>query len=254
MRKFGATVEYESLNRISACFDEVERGRVDLALVPVENSIGGGIVDTLDEFARRQVAVCGEVNLGVHHQLLGQGPLKRVTKVYSKPEAFAQCQRWLTETGLSGKTQPVASTSKAAELAAAEPDTAAIGSRLAGEIHGLTVLAERIEDDADNVTRFLVIAKAPAKPTGDDKTAVYFRAADRPGALVSVLDTLRQADINMTFIQSRPSRRERFDYAFFIDLAGHAESPDVASVLEECRAHCTDLKVLGSFPRASEVL
>ncbi len=253
-RKFGSTVEYEALEHISACFDEIERGRVDLGVVPVENSVGGGIVDTLDAFTAREVAICAEINLGVHHHLLGNGPFDGVETVCSKPEAFVQCRKWLTETGLTNKTQPVASTSKAAEMAAGDPTIAAIGSKLAGDIFGLSVLADRIEDDPNNVTRFLVIGRESARPTGDDKTAIYFNASDRPGALVEVLDAFRRAGVNMTFIQSRPSRLRRFDYAFFADLVGHADSEDVGAAITEARAHCLDLKVLGTFPRAVEVV
>lgn len=253
-RKFGASVDYEALGHIGACFDEIERDRVDLALVPVENSLGGGIVDTLNAFIGRAVHVCGEINLAVHHHLLGHGPLDRVERVYSKPEAFGQCQKWLTETGLIAKTQAVSSTSKAAEMAAEEPASAAIGSRLAGDLFGLRVVADRVEDDPNNVTRFVVIGKKAAKPTGDDKTAIYFHAADRPGSLVETLDAFRKGGINMSFIQSRPSRVRRFDYAFFVDLAGHVEDGPVATAIDDARTHCADLKVLGSFPRADEVV
>ncbi len=254
VRKFGSSVEYEALGHIAACFDEIERGRVDLALVPVENSLGGGIVDTLDAFVGREVVVCAEINLAVHHYLLGSGPLERVERIHSKPEVFSQCQRWLTETGLLSKTLPVASTSAAAKMAVGEPRFAAIGSRLAGDIYGLNVLADRIEDEPNNTTRFLVLGTEEAKPTGDDKTALYFSAADRPGALVTVLDTFRQAGINMTFIQSRPSRARPFDYAFFVDVVGHVASPELGGAIEKARPQCTNLRVLGSFPRATEVL
>ncbi|MEE9296838.1 MAG: prephenate dehydratase [Phycisphaerae bacterium] len=253
-RKFGASVEYESLGHISACFDEIERGRVDLAIVPVENSLGGGVADTLDAFVSREVKICAELNLAVHHYLLGTGPLEAVEKVYSKPEVFAQCQSWLMETGFVSKTLSVASTSKAAEMASLDPSSAAIAGKLAGRIFRLSELADRIEDDPNNVTRFLVLGKESAKPTGDDKTAVYFNAADRPGALVEVLDTFRRAGINMSFIQSRPSRTRRFDYAFFVDLSGHADDDTVASAIEDARLHCTNLKVLGSFPRSTELV
>ncbi len=254
MRKFGASVEYEALEHIAACFDEIERGRADLALVPVENSVGGGIVDTLDAFMEREVTVCGEVNLAVRHFLLSIGTMDEIECIYSKPEVFAQCRRWLTQTGLTRKTQAVASTSKAAEMAASDPTSAAIASNLAADIYGLNILADRIEDDPNNVTRFLVISKTMSKPTGDDKTALYFLAADKPGALADVLDVFRKACVNMTFIQSRPSRSRRFDYAFFIDLVGHVETAEVSAAIAEARSHCAELKVLGSFSRASSVV
>ncbi len=253
-RKFGSSVEFEALGHIGAVFDEIERGRVDLALVPVENSVGGGIVDTLDAFLNSEVRVCAEINLAVHHHLLGRSPIDKITQVFSKPEVFGQCQRWLVETGLMAKTIAVASTSEGARAAADQPNTAAIGSTLAGEIFGLKVLADRIEDDPNNVTRFLVLGKMPAKPTGDDKTAVYFNAADRPGTLVQVLDAFRECGVNMTFIQSRPSRVKSFDYAFFVDLEGHVDTAEVSAAIDKARAHCTRLKILGSFPRARDVV
>ena len=147
----------------------------------------------------------------------------------------------------------MASTSKAAQMAATEPHTAAIGSTLAGEIYHLSVLADRIEDDPNNVTRFLVIGEEPAKPTGDDKTFIYFNASDKPGALVEVLDAFRQAGVNMTFIQSRPSRARRFDYVFFAELAGHPDSANVSTAIAEAKKHCNSLRLLGSFPRATGV-
>lgn len=265
-RKFGASVEYQPVNNVRALFDEIERDHVDLALAPVENSTAGGVTDTLDAFVRSEVSICAEIVLAVHQNLLGTGSLESIQVIYSKPEAFAQCQRWLTETGLNNRTIPTASTSKAAELAAGEPHAAAIGSRLAAELFHLAVLADRIEDDPNNVTRFLVLSKKPSGPTGDDKTSVYFNAHDRPGALVQVLDAFGKQGINMTFIQSRPRdvgwvathllgqvARDP-PYAFFIDLAGHVETPEIASALEAARTHCSELKVLGSFPRAREIL
>ncbi len=253
-RKFGSTVEYEALQSITAVFDEVERGRVDLGLVPVENTTGGGVADTLDALVDRQVIVCGELNLGVHLHLLGNGPLGKIERVYSKVEAFAQCRQWLTETGLIDKSQAVTSTSKAAELASQESASAAIGSELAGEIYGLDRLADGIEDNPNNVTRFLVLSRTVAKPTGDDKTAVYFHAADRPGALVEVLAMFRQLGINMTFIQSRPARGKGFEYAFFVDVEGHRESKKLSEALEHAKQFCSNLKVLGSYPCVREVL
>ncbi len=253
-RKFGSTVEYEALQSITAVFDEVERKRADLGLVPIENTTGGGVTDTLDALVDRQVIVCGELNLGVHLHLLGKGSIDQVETVYSKPEAFAQCRAWLTETGLIDKMQGVASTSKAAEMAATDPTAAGIGSELAGDIYGLHRLADSIEDNPNNITRFLVLGQTPAKPTGDDKTALYFHAADRPGALVEVLGMFRQLKINMTFIQSRPARRKGFEYAFFVDVEGHRDHGHLPDALEHVVQFCNNLKILGSFPHAREVL
>jgi chorismate mutase / prephenate dehydratase len=253
-KKFGASVEYEALGHIGAVFEEVERSRVELGLVPIENSIGGGVAETLDALIERDVTVCGEVNLAVHLHLLGCGPVDEIEVVHSKPEAFAQCSRWLTERGLIRLVQQAPSTSKAAEFARDNPKSAAIGSRLAAEVYGIDVLADSIEDSPNNVTRFLVLSKTPAKPTSDDKTAIYFHAADRPGALVQVLEAFRSRGVNMTFIQSRPARKRGFEYAFFVDMQGSGDSPEIAAALEETNQHCSNLKVLGSFPRSQEVV
>lgn len=253
-RKFGSSVEFEPLKHIGAVFDEIERGHVDLGLVPVENTLGGGVVDTLDAFVDREVQICAEINLSVQHHLLANCPLDRVQKVYSKPEVFAQCQRWLTETGHLAHTIAVASTSKAAEMAAAEDNAAAIGSELASEIYGLRKICDRIEDDPGNVTRFLVVGRSGARPTGNDKTALLFMASDKPGSLVEVLDVFRRASINMSFIESRPSRRKKFEYCFFVDIEGHRDTPEIGAAIEAVRRHCRTLTVLGSFPRADEIV
>ncbi len=254
VRKFGSTVEFEPLAHIQAVFDEIERERVDLGIVPIENTLGGGVIDTLDAFPRHEVSICAEIHLAIHHDLLGRGPLEGIERVYSKPEALRQCQRWLVETGLFDKTMPVSSTSRAAEMASQEPGAAAIGSRLAGELFGLTSLRSRIEDEPDNTTRFLVISRQSAGPTGKDKTSILFETADKPGALVEVLDIWRQANLNMTFIESRPSRQRKWAYSFFVDLEGHAEVEPVEGSIAAARRHCAFFRVLGSFPRADEVL
>jgi chorismate mutase/prephenate dehydratase len=252
-RKFGESVEYTPLKQIDAVFDGIVREHVDLGLVPVENSLGGGVVDTLVAFTRHEVHVCGEINLAIRHHLLANCPLEDVQKVYSKPEAFPQCQQWLTENGLIANTIAVASTSKAAELAAAEPGAAAVGSELAADLYDLRVVCDRIEDDPGNVTRFLLLGREPAQPTGNDKTALFFVAADQPGALVDVLDKFRQADINMTFVESHPSRARTGEYCFFLDIEGHVEESAVQAAIDAARVHCLKLRVLGSFPRANEV-
>lgn len=253
-RKFGSSVEFEALDRIEAVFEEVERQRVDLGIVPIENSLGGGVVDTLDAFMRHTVSICAEINLAVHHHLLSRCGLDQIEKIYSKPEAFRQCHQWLTETGLYAKTAPAASTSKAAELAAAETNAAAIGSAMAADLYDLPILRDRIEDQPDNVTRFLVIATEAAAPTGADKTSLIFSGTDRPGALVEILDIWRQAGINMSFIESRPARHRNWAYSFFVDLDGHADTETVGQAIESARQHCVFMKVLGSFPKPDEVL
>lgn len=253
-RKFGLSVEFEPVATIDAVFDEVQRGRAEFGLVPVENSTAGGIGETLDALIERDVIICGEMHLAVHHHLLGKGSIDSIKHVYSKPEVFSQCRRWLSATGLIAKTVPVASSSVAAEKARAEPGGAAIASELAAELYDLNRIAEYVEDQSGNVTRFLILGTTPTKPTAADKTSVAFGVGHQPGQLVVVLDVLRQAGINMTRIESRPDKRQKWQYFFLVDFEGHRDQPQVADVLRDVEARCSFLKILGSYPRADEVL
>lgn len=250
--KFGASVEYEPVSNIAAAFSEVERGHADFAVAPVENSTGGGVIDTLDSFINTSAKACAEIIRRIHHNVLSREPLDRVEKLYSKPEVFAQCQQWLRETGMDRKIVPVASSSKAAELAAGEAGTAAIGSTLAAEIYQLPILFANIEDNPYNVTRFFVVGRTFARPTGDDKTAIMFAVPHRAGALVDVLDVFRTERINLTMITSRPSQKRNWEYNFFVDAEGHIEDEAMRRAADAVREFCLQFSVLGSFPRAQE--
>lgn len=252
--KFGQSVEYESVADIRGVFEEVTREHVDFGIVPIENSVGGGVIDTLDALIETDVQICAEINRAIHHNLLANCPLEQIEHVYSKPEVFVQCQRWLSETNLAGKTIASPSTSKAAEMARNETSAAAIGNKLAAELYGLRVAYENIEDNASNVTRFFVLGRKSAKPTGDDKTSLVFTTKDEPGALVDVLDKFRAAKINMTFIESRPSRKRNWEYYFFADVVAHHGESSFTRAVEAARKHCLRLNLLGSYPRASEVI
>ncbi len=252
--KFGQSVEYEPLMDIFSIFDEVSKGHCDLGLVPVENTMGGGIIETLDALIDSDVKICAEVLMAIHHNLLANCSLDEVEKIYSKPEVFAQCRKWLSATFKEARTISVASTAKAAQMAAEEEKTAAIGSRVAAELYGLRIVCENIEDIANNITRFLVISKEDAKPTGDDKTAILFSTAHKAGALADVLDVFKKYDINLTNIESRPSKKREWEYYFFADFIGHRTEKGVNKGLDEARKHCLQLSVLGSFPKATELL
>ncbi len=254
VRKFGSSVEYVPLDEIPSVFEEVIRGHADYGLVPVENSIGGGIVDTLDAFLSSSAKICAEVLITIHHNLLAKEPWEQIKKIYSKPEVFTQCRHWLASTAKGRDIQPAASTSRAAELAATEPGVAAIGSNIAGEIHGLRMLFENIEDNPDNVTRFFVIGREAARRSGDDKTAIMFTTANKPGALAEVLDVFRENRINLANLQQRPSKKVNWEYVFFIDAQGHSDDVNMQSAIEQAKQHCLQLTVLGSYPRATEVL
>ncbi|MFK7884655.1 MAG: prephenate dehydratase [Phycisphaerales bacterium] len=266
VKQFGSSVEYEDLRQIAGVFTEVRRGHVNYGLVPIENSIGGGIVESLDAFREHagKVWVYAEVQINVHHALLSDCSPKNVRRVYSKPEALAQCRNWLATQYPHAELLPDASTSKAVQTAleenrkareiGAEPGTAAVASELAGEIYGLPVLFEKIEDNPENITRFYVISREKARRSGDDKTSVMFITDDKPGALVDVLGAFQSSGINLSHIDKRPSGRENWAYTFYVDAIGHMEDPNMQTAISRARAHCAELNVLGSYPRSKRIL
>jgi chorismate mutase/prephenate dehydratase len=256
--QFGSSVSFENLHEIAGVFTEVRRGHVDYGLVPIENSIGGGISESLDAFrdARGEVSVYAEVLMTIRHNLLANCQPREVRRIYSKPEVFAQCRRWVKTQFPTAELVSAASSSRAVEMAREEWDrdpacgAAAIGSRLAGDLYGLAVLFESIEDDPNNLTRFFVIARETARPSGDDKTSIMFTTEHAPGALHRVLRVFAEAEIDLTHIDKRPSGRDNWSYTFFLDLQGHREDHKVATALERARAACHELWILGSYPRA----
>lgn len=253
-RKFGASIEYDSLAAIPDVFEEVARGHIDLGVVPIENSTEGAVGDTLDSFLDSTVSVCAEVLVGIHHNLLSNDSIDTIERVYSHPQALAQCRRWLAAQLPRAEQITAASTSRAAEFAAGNPGTAAIASTLAGEIYGLKTQFANIEDNPHNTTRFFVIGKQASKPSGDDKTSLMFTTEHRSGALTSVLDVFRDHGLNMTHIDKRPSQRVNWEYYFFVDIIGHHDDAAVRDAIEAAKKHCLQLTILGSFPRATDVL
>ncbi|MCD6365373.1 MAG: prephenate dehydratase [Planctomycetes bacterium] len=251
-RKFGASVEHRPLADIRAVFEEVSRGHCDLGMVPIANSVGGGVVDTLDSFIGATVCICAEVIMEIHHNLLANCSPEEIHTVASKPEVFAQCRNWLSTSFKQVELRTVASSARAAEMAARERGLAAIGSVSAAELYGLKIVFANIEDNPNNMTRFLVISKSSAKRTGDDKTAIMFTTAHKAGALVHVLNVFADNGINLTNIDTRPSLRRNWEYYFFVDAEGHCEDENFARALKEARKHCGELHVLGSFPRATQ--
>ncbi|MEZ6317603.1 MAG: prephenate dehydratase [Phycisphaerales bacterium] len=266
VKHFGSSVAYEDLHQISGVFTEVMREHVNYGLVPIENSTGGGITETLDAFIEHahDVSVYAEVQINIHHAMLANCKPHEIRRIHSKPEVFAQCRNWLATQYPHAELIAAASSSRAVQTAAEEdrkafeigaaPGSAAIGTALAGELYGLRVLFPRIEDNPNNITRFFVISRERAKPTGDDKTSIMFATADEPGALVSVLAVFQAAGINLTHIDKRPSGRKNWTYTFFVDALGHREDEGVRAAIARAEAHCKELHVLGSFPRARRIL
>ncbi|HUU32054.1 MAG TPA: prephenate dehydratase [Phycisphaerae bacterium] len=252
LEKFGRSVELAAVRDIASVFDQVARGVADYGLAPVENTTGGAIRDTMECFlwVRGPVKVCAEMAMPVHQNLLGKTTLDRVMKVYSKPQVFDQCRGWLAKNLPKADLVAVGSTTEAALLASRIDGTAAVASSMAAELYHLNVLAPAIEDNPQNQTRFLVLGRESAAPTGRDKTCLLFSVPDKAGALVEVLDVLRRYGINMTKIESHPSPTKSWEYYFFADIEGHAKDEAVAKALEEVRGHTRQLDVLGSFPAA----
>ena len=253
-RFFGGSVDYQPVESIKHVFEEVERGDLDVGLVPIENSTGGGVRDTHDCFMQTNVKVCAEVLIHIHQNLLCKGDLDQVAFIYSHPEAFDQCRAWLATHLRTAERQPVNSTAKAAEMAANDPTAAALSSSLAAEMYDMPIVAENIEDNPQNITRFFVIGNIPTAPCGQDKTAIMFTTAHKPGALAEVINVFARHGINLTHIDKRPSQRVNWEYFFFIDCEGHIDQPNMHAALEEARIHCLHLTVLGSFPKAIQVL
>ncbi len=251
LKHFGHAVKTVPFGAIDEVFREVEAGNVNFGVVPVENSTEGVINHTLDMFLHSPLKICGEVELRIHHHLLGAGAdMRQVRRVYSHSQSLAQCREWLNA-NLSGiECVTVSSNAEAARLAQQDAGTAAIAGSPAAELYGLNVFAANIEDEPDNTTRFLVIGRLGTVPSGADKTSLLVSGKNRPGVLYRLLAPLARHDISMTRIESRPSRRGLWEYVFFLDIDGHAAEPAVARALAELEQEAVLLKVLGSYPRA----
>ena len=247
LRVFGATAEYHPLLTLADIFNEVERKRIDYGILPVESSMGGGVSDTLDRFISSELKIVNEVLLRVRQNLLANCPLEQIRRVYSKDNAFVQCGNWLRANLPQAELIDKSSTAEAARVAAEEEGAAAIASILAAETYGLDVVVSSIEDMPNNYTRFFVVGHQLSKMTGNDKTSVLISVKDRPGALYALLLPFSDAGVNLTRIESRPSRRKAWEYVFFIDLIGHIDDPRVAGTLEKVAEHCNEIKVLGSY-------
>jgi chorismate mutase/prephenate dehydratase len=253
LNHFGHSVRGLPLGSIDEVFHEVEGGSADFGVVPIENSTEGTVNHTLDRFLTSPLKICGEVELRVRHHLMGaMSSLSRIARVCSHPQSLAQCRGWLDE-HLPGVEQvPVSSNAEGARRARDEKGSAAIAGDTAAEVYGLKILATQIEDRADNTTRFLVLGRKLFAPSGEDRTTLLVSVGrtDAPGALHRLLQPLARHRVSMTRIESRPSRRRKWDYVFFIDLEGHAEEPRVARALAALKRRASLYRVLGSYPRA----
>jgi chorismate mutase / prephenate dehydratase len=253
---FGTSVEFEPQTTVAEVFARVEQGDAQHGVVAVENSIEGTVTHTLDELMASPLKICGEVYLPISQNLLSrETSMKGIETVCSHPMALAQAVNWLRHELPHAVLEEVESTSEAARRAAEEPGIAAVGSVLAAEAYGLSVLARNIQDVRINATRFIVLGRSWAGPTGKDKTSVVFSVKDRPGILKDALSAFSNEGINLTRIESRPSRRRMWTYVFFADFQGHPEEERVARALEALEEYCPYVSLIGAYPEASgEVL
>ncbi len=249
MQKFGASAQYVPVTSIKDVFNEVERGRANFGVVPIENTTEGVVNYTLDMFIDSNLLIYGEVLQEVSHHLMSKpGIMEEIKKIYSHPHAFAQCRNWLEANLPLVPLSEVASTARAAELCLDDPMAGAIASELAAQLYGLKVVRARIEDNLNNFTRFLILSQKSPERTGKDKTSLMLSVKDRVGALYDLLRPFASLGINMTKIESRPSRRKAWEYIFFVDIEGHVEEDRVKKALEEVKSRCLFMKILGSYP------
>ena len=252
LKHFGHSAVTVPMNAIDEVFREVAAGAANYGVVPVENSTEGVVNHTLDNFQESSVKICGEVELRIHHHLLiGPNTKKEhITRIYSHAQSLAQCRKWLDSHYPSVERVAVSSNAEAAKRMQSEWSSAAIAGDMAAELYNLEKLANKIEDRPDNSTRFLIIGGQETPPSGDDKTSIIASVHNEPGALHSLLEPLHRAGVDLTRVETRPSRMGKWSYVFFIDFEGHCQDEKVAVVLDELRAKVADLKLLGSYPKA----
>jgi chorismate mutase/prephenate dehydratase len=246
--KFGSSVEYTAARDVRDVFAAVARGKSDYGVVPIENSTEGGVNESIDLLAEHRLKIASEIYLPIHQHLLSLSKPKDIKTIYSHPQGFAQTRQWLNGHLGNAARRPVGSTAEAAQLAAKDKHAGAIAGELAAEIYQVPIQAANIEDQPDNITRFFVIAEKMADRTGNDKTSLVISVSDKPGALLNLLKPFHKHGINLTRIESRPSKRRAWEYNFFIDLYGHVGDPEVKATLEEIESHVRHLEILGSYP------
>jgi chorismate mutase/prephenate dehydratase len=253
LHRFGQSVELVPVSTIAAVFEEINRRHADFGLVPIENSTDGRVADTLDMFARMPARICGEVQLRIHHNLLGKCPRGEVEEVYSKPQALSQCRNWLAKHLPGARMIEVTSTTTAAQLAQDKLGAAAIASLQAGVHYGLDVLAADIEDNKSNITRFAVIGDETGPRTGNDKCALMFEIPHRAGALADAMNVFKRSRLNLTWIESFPIARPEGGYMFFVALEGHEDDTRVRKAIAALEKKAVRLDVLGSYANMAPV-
>jgi chorismate mutase/prephenate dehydratase len=254
LRKFGASVEYRPMATVSDIFTAVEKGDTDHAVIPIENSTEGSVREALDSFVESDLKIVAQIYLEISHALIATSPLERIERVYSKDQALAQCRHWLQRNLPDARLIDAPSTSRAVQLAKEDPGAAAVAGELAAEHYGVPVIARNIQDKADNTTRFFVLGRRPSGAVGNGKDVTSLlvslgdEAASHSGALLRMLMPLAERGINLSKIESRPSKKRPWDYFFFLDITGHHDEPRMREALAELRKFCPMVKWLGSYP------
>lgn len=252
-KHFGHSVRSLPLPSIPEVFHEVESGQADFGVVPIENSTGGVVEFSIDMFLNSSLNICGEIELRIHQNLLGRGRgLENIKRICSHPQSLSQCRGWLQQHLPDVETVPVSSNAEAARRARDEEGTAAIAGQMAAEIYSLEIIVPEIEDQPDNTTRFLTLGRKSFAPSGKDKTTLLVSAGDtrHPGVLHQLLEPFARRGISLTRIESRPSRRKKWDYVFFMDVEGHADEEPLRGALADLKQQASLFKVLGSYPAA----
>jgi len=252
LKHFGHSAITHPLSAIDEVFREVDAGAVNYGVVPVENSTEGVVNHTLDNFMQSNLKICGEVELRIHHNLMVSEitNTQNISRIYSHSQSLAQCRKWLDAHYPKAERIAVSSNAEAAKRLKGEWNAAAIAGSMAAELYGLQILAEKIEDQPDNSTRFLIIGTQQVPPSHVDKTSIMVAMRNEPGALHNLLEPFHRHNIDLTRVETRPSRTGVWTYVFFIDFTGHVQDPLISEVIKEVSKRCADLKLLGSYPKA----
>jgi chorismate mutase/prephenate dehydratase len=256
MKKFGASVHYHAMATIPDIFTAVEKGEADYAVIPIENSTEGSVRETLDLFVESDLKIVAQIYLEITHALIANLPLDKIERVYSKDQALAQCRQWLRRHLPHAQLLDASSTSRAVQIAKTEAGSAAVASELAAQYYGVPIVERNIQDKADNTTRFFVLGKKPGGPVGGGRDMSSFiislgdEAASHSGALLKMLMPLAERGINLSKVESRPSKKRPWDYYFFLDVTGHYDDANMKAALTELKKFCPIVKWLGSYPIA----
>lgn len=248
---FGISTHYTAQNDIAEVFTSVEKGHADYGVVPVENSTEGVVNYTLDKFVDSELKICSEIIIPIEHNLLSkETELSRIHTIYSHPQALAQCRKWLTFNVPRARFVETDSTGEAAQIVSRKKNTASVSSLIAADLYGLNRIKNSIQDESQNLTRFLVIGHEQAQKTGHDRTSIVFVAKNKVGVLFDLLKAFAEHKVNLSKIESRPLKKRAWSYMFFVDMDGHISETKIQKALKQLSQHCESVKVLGSYPKA----